>query len=91
MSNAFICIMGMGIVFFGLICIVLLCTAMSAVFRRSPEKQKDAEKDDQKFSPVSAEVDAPDRQQLLAAISAAIAEDMGTDLSAIRIVSFKKI
>ena len=33
----------------------------------------------------------PNRQALIAAISAAIAEDMGTDLAGIRILSVKKI
>ena len=33
----------------------------------------------------------PDRQAMIAAISAAIAEEMGTDVSAIRIVSVKQL
>ena len=91
MSNAFICFMGIGIVFFGLVCIVLLCTAMSARCRRSMGKKKEEELVSPAAAPVPADVSGPDRQQLLAAISAALAEDMGTDISAIRIVSFKKI
>ena len=31
------------------------------------------------------------RQQIIAAVSAAVAEELGTDVSAIRILSFKKI
>ena len=31
------------------------------------------------------------RQEIIAAVSAALAEEMGTDISAIRILSFKKI
>ena len=31
------------------------------------------------------------RQEFIAAVSAALAEEMGTDVSAIRILSFKKI
>ena len=32
-SNLFVVLMGIGTVFFGLICIILLCMAMSAVCR----------------------------------------------------------
>ena len=32
-ENLFVVLMGVGTVFFGLICIILLCTAMSAVCR----------------------------------------------------------
>ena len=43
--------------------------------------------------PVPAAAAAPDaipnRQELIAAISAALAEELGTDVSAIRILSFK--
>ena len=31
------------------------------------------------------------RQEIIAAVSAAVAEDMGTDISGIRILSFKKL
>lgn len=31
------------------------------------------------------------RQEIIAAVSAAIAEELGTDISALRIISFKKI
>ena len=68
-SNLFVVLMGIGTVFFGLICIILLCMAMSAVCR-SMEK---------------APVAAP------AAIAAAIAEEEGTDLAGIRILSVKKM
>ena len=37
-SSAFVCLMGMGTVFFGLICIVALCYAMSAVCRRTERR-----------------------------------------------------
>ena len=38
-SSAFVCLMGMGTVFFGLICIVALCYAMSAVCRRTERRK----------------------------------------------------
>ena len=33
----------------------------------------------------------PNRQELIAAVSVALAEELGTDVSGIRILSFKKI
>jgi len=79
-SNLFVCLMGMGTVFFGLACIVALCCLMSA-FVRSVAKSAPA--------PVAS---APaDSGALIAAISAAIAEETGTDISAIRIVSIRKV
>ena len=44
-------------------------------------------------APAAAPAPAPieNRQEIIAAVSAALAEEMGTDISAIRILSFKKI
>ena len=41
-------------------------------------------------APVSAAAE-PNRQELVAAVSAAIAEELGTDITGIRIVSMKKL
>ena len=86
-SNLFVCLMGIGTVFVGLVCIILLVTLMSYVCRKSDAKY---------VAPVPATVptDAPKpaiRPELIAAVSAAIAEDMGTDIPAIRIISMKQI
>lgn len=83
-SVAFVCLMGMGTVFFGLICIVALCYLMSAVCRGIERK---------KPAPAAPAVPAgtSDRGELVAAISAALAEELGTDISGIRILSLKKL
>ena len=83
-SSAFVCLMGMGTVFFGLICIVALCYAMSAVCRRTERR---------KTVPATSAVPAEtgDRGELVAAVSAALAEELGTDISGIRILSLKKL
>ena len=88
MSNLFIVGMGVGTVFLGLLCIVLLCLVMSAICRAAERKPKTAEVS---AAPVSAEKPIENRQEIIAAVSAALAEEMGTDISAIRIHSFKKI
>lgn len=87
MSNAFICIVGMATVFIGLICIILLCKLMSLVCSLLPEKEVETAK-----APVSAPVasDIVNKQEIVAAVCAAIAEENGTDVKNIRVVSFKK-
>ena len=79
--------LGLGTVFVGLICIVFLCLLMSAILRLFKEKAPAAE---EKAAP-AAPVEIPDRGAFIAAVSAAIAEENGTDLSAIRILSVKRI
>ena len=88
-SNLFVVLMGLGTVFAVLLCIILLVTLMSwfcdpAAAAVSPISVPAAIP--QTAAPVSV-VTPP----MMAAISAAIAEDMGTDISAIRIVSIKKV
>ena len=42
-------------------------------------------------TPAPAAGDVPNRQELIAAVSAALAEELGTDVSGIRILSFRKV
>ena len=83
-SVAFVCLMGMGTVFFGLICIVALCYLMSAVCRGTERK---------KPAPAAPAVPAgtSDRGELVAAISAALAEELGTDITGIRLLSMQQL
>lgn len=86
-SNLFVCLMGLCTVFIGLICIIALVTVMSAVVRKT-ERQNTAP-----AIPAPAAAAAPSEitPEMVAAVSAAIAENLGSDVSAIRIVSMKKI
>ena len=88
MPNWFVVLMGIGTVFFGLICIILLCYIMSAVCRKASAPVVAVAAAG--AAPAVAE-SIPNRQAMIAAISAAVAEDMGTDMSGIRILSVKKI
>ena len=159
-SNAFVVAMGIGVVFVGLICIVVLCMVMSRLCRPGGRKEPTAEaaaaavskpaeqsgageKDiavltavitaaitaaasdrpaaavrraavpgrrvaaPSSYRPVMPPVysgpprhaaaapvrhpAASKRQEMISAVSAAIAEQSGTDVSGIRILSFKKI
>lgn len=85
-SNLFVCLMGLCTVFIGLICIIVLVSVMSNVVRRT-----DAKTSAPAIPAPAAAAPAAVTPELVAAVAAAIAEDMGTDVSAIRIVSMKKI
>ena len=87
-SNLFVVLMGLGTVFAGLLCIILLVTLMSWVCARTS-----APKTVPPMPAAPAAMPAPGAvtPAMMAAVAAAIAEDMGTDVSAIRIVSMKKV
>ncbi len=93
MNHALVVLLGVAIVFFGLVCLVLLCDLINIVCdKAAPAKNKEAVKENVAEVPHTAVPEAiPNRGELIAAISAAIAEETGTDLSAIRILSFKKL
>ena len=86
-------IIGVGTVFVGLVCIVLLCKTIGLIFAAKKTKDEtDAPvKSSVSAKPVVEEQPIENRQQIIAAVSAAIAEELGTDVSALRILSFKKI
>ena len=73
-SSAFVCVMGMGTVFFGLICLIGLTQVSPA-----------ADQNQQTLPP------EPIRPEMVAAVSAAIAEELGTDITGIRIRSIKRL
>ena len=97
-SIPFVCAFGILTVFCSLLIIVLLSTAMSAIIRRLEKATAaPAESAEKTVPPVSApapaaadagnEVDDP---QLIAAITAAIAEDLGENFTGIRITAIRK-
>lgn len=77
--------MGIGTVFFGLICLILLTSVMGYVCKNI-EKNKPA----QATAPANAPADA-NKQEIIAASCAVIAEELGTDASNIKVTSFKKL
>ena len=86
-SNLFVCLMGMGVTFFGLTCLILLIGVMGKICRKVSKPVEKAAAQ----APAAPADGIPNRGELIAAVSAAIAEELGTDVSAIRIHSFKKI
>lgn len=90
MSNTFIVVMGIATVFVGLICIIILCKIIGAICMAA-EKKNTAEPQNTASAVAAAPVQTENRQEIIAAVSAAVAEELGTDVGAIRILSFKKI
>ena len=82
MQDWFVVLMGVATVFTVLVLIIGLCYLLALVCR---------EKKTAKAPVQVSEETIPNRGELAAAIGAAIAEYTGTDLSAIRILSIKKI
>ncbi|WP_298034939.1 OadG family protein [uncultured Dysosmobacter sp.] len=84
-SNLFVCLMGMGVVFGGLICLIFLTYGIGLLCNMRAKKA---------VSPQTGAKDtasASCSQELVAAISAVIAEETGISLSNIRISSLKTI
>ena len=89
-SSMFMCLMGASTVFLGLICL--------GVWRIAGNRTSE-----QTVTPAAASAPAPlaptpqaspaanVSQELIAAISAAIAEELGTDITGIRITSIKQL
>ena len=92
----FVIAMGLGTVFIGLICIVVLCKILGAVctlIEKAPAAPVAAPvaATAPAAPAVSASQDPAKRQEIIAAIGVAIAEECGVGVEAIRITSIKKI
>ena len=90
----FVCAMGMGIVFIGLICLIVLIKILGKVSELAAGKESAPAPVATAAAPVAAAPAAdviPNRGELVAAVSAALAEELGTDVTAIRIVSIKRV
>ena len=84
--NWFVVVMGIGTVFAGLVSIIIICLITGLAAGGSKKNKKPSVN-----NTVKGGEDPRVRQEIIAAVSAACAEDMGTDVSRIRVVSFRKI
>ena len=84
---ALVCLIGIAVVFVGLACIIGLVELMHIVTKPRAKKTESAK---QVSAPAVSTV-IENRDEVVAAVCAAIAEENGTDISAIRVVSFKKV
>lgn len=87
MPDSFVVVIGVSVVFIGLICLVILCKFVGLFCNIGSKK------DEKPVSNKNTNIAQPieNRQEIVAAVSAAVAEELGTDVGAIRILSFKKI
>ena len=88
-SPLFVTLMGIGTVFFGLICIIVLTTVMGSVLKSKSKPAPAA-------APAAAALAAPavntaKEQEILAAVIAAVTEDLGPSASRMQITSINKI
>lgn len=86
MSNAFVCIMGIGTVFVGLVCLVFICYILSAVCKMLPNSAPVSKAS----TPAKSGGNIANKSEIIAASCAAIAEELGEDANNIKVVSFKK-
>ncbi len=89
-SNGLAVGIGLGTVFAGLIGLILICYIMSSVVRLFAKSEEPT------GQPQAAPVSKPqaaisNKGEFAAAIACAIAEDLGTDVTGIRIKSVKKL
>ena len=87
----FVCVMGMSIVFIGLICLIVLIKILSKVTSLIVGKEAPAAAATAPVAAAPAANVIPNRGELVAAVSCALAEELGTDVRAIRILSIKKV
>ena len=85
-SPLFVTLMGIGTVFFGLICIIVLTTVMGSVLK-SNAKPAPAPA----AAPAAPAVNTAKEQEILAAVIAAVTEDLGPSASRMQITSINKI
>ncbi len=89
---AFTCIMGIATVFIGLICLIAITMVMSAVIKTLPAgKSSSEDKAPAVKSSASKSTPIQNKQEILAGVCAVIAEELGTDVSNIRVTSFKRL
>ena len=80
-----VCAMGIGTVFVGLICIIVICSIMGAICKRLIKEAPAAP------APAKASAPVANKQEIIAACCAVIAEELGEDANNIRVKSFRKL
>lgn len=80
-------LLGMGVVFLGLICLIFVCKLMGALVGKAVKREKPQAKAAVAPAPAAAPVAIANRGELAAAIAAALAEELGRDVTDLRILS----
>ena len=88
--NWFVVVMGIATVFIGLICIILLCNILGVLCKALVKEDKAPAA--QPVAPAPQNLPMPEnKQEILAAVCAVIAEELGTEVEALKVVSFKRV
>lgn len=91
-SNLFVTLMGIGTVFFGLICIIVLTTVMGKALKGNAKPAAPAPAAAPKAAaPAAPAVNTAKEQEILAAVIAAVTEDLGPSASRMQITGINKI
>ena len=91
-SPLFVTLMGIGTVFFGLICIIVLTTVMGSVLKSKSKPAAPAPVAAPKAAaPAAPAVNTAKEQEILAAVIAAVTEDLGPSASRMQITGINKI
>lgn len=91
-SPLFVTLMGIGTVFFGLVCIIVLTTIMGSVLKSKSKPAAPAPAAAPKAAaPAAPAVNTAKEQEILAAVIAAVTEDLGPSASRMQITSINKI
>lgn len=91
-SPLFVTLMGIGTVFFGLICIIVLTTVMGSVLKSKSKPAAPAPAAAPKAAaPAAPAVNTAKEQEILAAVIAAVTEDLGPSASRMQITSINII
>lgn len=87
----FLCFFGIAVVFVGLILLIGLIELMNIVIEKLGKADTSSSENTTAKVRAPATENIPNREELVAAVCAAVAEEEGVDVTAIRVLSFKKI
>ena len=90
-SPLFVTLMGIGTVFFGLVCIIVLTTIMGAVLKSNAKPAPAPAAAPKAAAPAAPAVNTAKEQEILAAVIAAGTEDLGPSASRMQITGINKI
>ena len=85
---------GFGLVFIGLICIIFICSIVGALCKRLIKEDNgtlmEIKQKATKAVPAASQ-GCQNKGEFVAAVSAVIAEELGTDVTGIRVLSIKRL
>ena len=90
-SPLFVTLMGIGTVFFGLVCIIVLTTIMGAVLKSNAKPAPAPAAAPKAAAPAAPAVNTAKEQEILAAVIAAVTEELGPSASRMQITGINKI